>query len=518
MNNISFLKRRAYSLLISCMLVSSAFAVGSCDVYASVFSLRTADISVPAFSELAEALHNPWCGWYRIYAYTLSDDKSFDYSDISQNAAEDADELNIRLALVELCLKNYADGAISDTGISQADSILSAIESAGMGVILRFVYDMDGNGEATEPDDIGIVKQHMSQLADVINSHKSGIYTLQGVFVGSWGEMHTSKYLSDADMTDLFNTLALSTAPDIFLSVRTPAHYRIITGLSSPIERDDAYASDIASRTGLFNDGMLGSYSDLGTYAEEGEENDEKLSRADEIAFQNALCLYVPNGGEVMNDTSFSDIENAVADLKAMHVSYLDADYDESTLRKWKNSDYTDELFTDTTGYDYITAHMGYRYLINGTDAIEAGYANPMLAVKVTVENTGFAPCYKPLNVTALAVKAPAAGKSSTDTTADAVSIPVAADTRLWLPDEETSFSFGLDISEYKPGDTVNLYITLNDAASGDSIMPANSVGNHDYISNDNAVFIGSISIKDKYSDIPEVLTPFILDISPLSR
>ena len=48
--------------------------------------------------------------------------------------------------------------------------------------------------------------------------------------------------------------------------------------------------------------------------------------REEELAFQDVLCSSVPSGGEVIVDNPYNDLENAIADLKTMHVSYLNED------------------------------------------------------------------------------------------------------------------------------------------------------------------------------------------------
>ncbi len=75
-----------------------------------------------------------------------------------------------------------------------------------------------------------------------------------------------------------------------------------------------------------FNDGMLGSVSDYGTYSDNTRQDAGDFSawtREEELAFQDVLCSSVPSGGEVIVDNPYNDLENAIADLKTMHVSYL---------------------------------------------------------------------------------------------------------------------------------------------------------------------------------------------------
>lgn len=45
----------------------------------------------------------------------------------------------------------------------------------------------------------------------------------------------------------------------------------------------------------------------------------------------------VPNGGEVVLDNKYNDIDNAAKDLASMHVSYLNNAHDLAVINKWKN-------------------------------------------------------------------------------------------------------------------------------------------------------------------------------------
>ena len=96
----------------------------------------------------------------------------------------------------------------------------------------------------------------------------------------------------------------------------------------------------------------------------------------------------MPNGGEAVSDTVYNDIENAMNTLQTMHVSYLNRRYDEKVLKKWKNQPYE-----DTTGYDYIGAHLGYRYEISQT-AFSYKMFGQTAQLTLSIKNTGFAPSY----------------------------------------------------------------------------------------------------------------------------
>ena len=211
----------------------------------------------------------------------------------------------------------------SDALFTGFDSILGAWAGSNKQLILRFLYDWDGNASATEPSDIKIILKHMEQTASVYNKYADSIYILQGLYIGSYGEMHGSAHQDKNNIIRLARKLYNVSAPSIFLAVRTPAQLRAIT------EGTDGLVTE---RLGLFNDGILSSTSDCGTYAEG--------KREQELEFQDNLCLSVPNGGEAIIENPLNNINNAVKDLRKMHVSYLNSMYDASVLDKWKASEY----------------------------------------------------------------------------------------------------------------------------------------------------------------------------------
>lgn len=163
--------------------------------------------------------------------------------------------------------------------------------------------------------------QHMCDTADIVNRHAGSIYTMQGLFTGNCGEMTGSRYMSSDDIQALARCLASSTLSSIKLAVRTPAQWRTIP-------------QDCSYRFGLFNDGMTGSVYDLGTYSDRTVTSDytSRWARADELAFQNNLCRYAPNGGEAVIDNIYNDYPSVITDLSTMGISYLNSMHDAAVL------------------------------------------------------------------------------------------------------------------------------------------------------------------------------------------
>ena len=421
------------------------------------------------YTESSDAIQNPYIGWYTIQGYLLAEDASF-----SLPEAPTASELS----LIEINLKNYANCDLTDTALAEIDSILSAWAQTGSQLILRFLYDWDGQNLQSEPKELAQILTHMEQVGPVVNKYASSVYLLQGIFVGNWGEMNNTAHMGNGEMEVLIQKLAKVTEPSIFLSVRTPAQWRTIVGKDSgQFDRGQTWgqidtSDPVASRLGLYNDGMLGSANDTGTYGEHAAADADTTyrdarTREDELMFQNELCRYVPNGGEVITDNSYNDFENARKDLAKMHVSYLNSAYDPAVLDKWKATivtgiaNETNDIWNGMNGYDYIERHLGYRYVLDNGSTNFSSSSNSSSSVfqfhplfdetgtlSVAVKNVGFSNCYRPLEVVISIVS---------DRTGECVAL-VAADTdpRNWNSGETTTFTVPIDVRNLSSTDADN--------------------------------------------------------------
>lgn len=445
-----------------------------------------------------QALNNPYRGWYHIYGYALSDSQPVNPQQLQETAAKDFNQL----VLLEINLRNYPNAELSEIALSQLESILLTWKDSGKQLILRFLYDWDGKAKETEPTNISIIKRHMEQTGAVVNKFADCVFMMQGIYVGNCGEMNNSNYMSLENMRELAAHLDSVIDPAIYLSVRTPEHYRIISRSTEPPSAENAFSGDISTRTGLFNDGMLGSDSDLGTYGESPfaptEDFTGKGTRNEEIAFQNILCDYVPNGGEVVLDNAYNDFSNALTDLRKMHVSYLDCGYDLAVLDKWHNSVYSgNDCFNNTDGYSYnetdcfdgidgysyIGEHLGYRYSILSSECSFDTFRNAKAALTVTLENSGFSVSYRPFisMITILHEDG-----SVCDT------IWVDTDVRFWQSGEQTTWNVPLDIRAYRDG-AYQIYYRLYDPKTHRQISLANNIPTSNY-----GYYIGDFTVKSK--------------------
>lgn len=426
-------------------------------------NLRFADYIPGVYSESARELDNPYIGWYQLYSYSLSDQGSCDTSMITEL------DYGPGLALLQFNLQDFADRPVNDAGLQQLKDILTAWHARGRQLIVRFLYDWDGNAPEQEPESLSLILEHMSQTADIINQHSDCIYILQGIFVGSWGEMHSSKYMKEEDMLTLIHHLAAVTDPRIFLAVRTPEQWRTIVQSANPLSSEEAFDGSLAARLSLFNDGMMGSETDLGTYAEADTfvlpSSFGKRSRQAELLFQEELCAYVPNGGEAVISNPYNDFPSAVQNLARTRVSYLNSAYDEDVLSKWKESACQGEApFEGMNGYDYIARHLGYRYVLRSSDLTFSLPHDHTASLSLVLENVGFSGSYRSFDVCLILKHAKGRGEYV---------IPIQTDTRFWNPGLEVSLEATFPIQELPLG-TYHIFLNISDSASGFPVLLAN--------------------------------------------
>lgn len=413
-----------------------------------------------AYPEGIAALENPYCGFYRIYAYrlngTLPDENTLSSS---------IEKAPGRLALLQFNLRDWPNENISEAGLSQLDYILSAWASSDKQLILRFLYDWDGKAEETEPADITVIQAHMKQTAEIYNRYADHIFLLQGLYTGNYGEMHHSHHQSTEAIASLASTLYDVSDASIYLGVRTPNQWRTISEQTS---------GKLDERLSLFNDGLLASSSDAGTYADQ--------ERSTEIAFQNELCQTVPNGGEVIISNPYNDLENAVSDFSQMHISYLNMDYDADVLNKWKETSYPGEdIFQGLNGYEYMETHLGYRFVLRESNFAFPSQDSDHATLDISLENVGFSANYIPF-----LQEITLCGKNSGARYIFYLKYPV-------IPAGKTAvLSLELPVRSMEP-DSYDIYLKTRDSLSSEMILYGNELS-----PSPDGYYIGILTFEEK--------------------
>ena len=159
------------------------------------------------FRESARELRNPGRGFYNLYRYEITDEK-VNYWQLVQEMYR-GDE-NTTLSLVEINLQKYREGEISEAGMGNMEALFQALGDLDKQLIVRFMYDWDGENEKYEPETIDIILRHMEQVEDVLREASGQIFVVQGLFIGNWGEMNGTKYsipLYSFHLSQLFHYL-----------------------------------------------------------------------------------------------------------------------------------------------------------------------------------------------------------------------------------------------------------------------------------------------------------------------
>ncbi len=455
----------------------------------------TATLRAEKQTESARQLDMPECGWYQLYSYYLTPDTPLTASDMYYEK-KDQDNKTYRLSLLEFNISSYITGKLDAAAKNNIKQVLDFFSETKSKVIVRFLYDWDGAGLDREPATIDTVKQHMAQVGKILTAYSDIIYTTQGIFVGSWAEMHSSKFLSDEEMTELALYFASVTGPDIYLAVRTPEQYqKIFKQLENHPEKYkeiDIAPEELKARLGLFNDGMLGSISDVGTYhaADTAKTTEEGMAiRQEALDFQDELCRNVPNGGETVNNNIFNDTDNAIADLAKMHVSYLNQKYDGAVIDKWRNSIYHKDgsVFDGMSTYDYITRHMGARFVIKDCSLSYRPFQKGKAEGKIQIENVGFSNLYHEKKVSLILASTVT---DRTVTLLDSEENDSVLSPSQWDAGEVSELSFAFSPFDLSDG-TYRLYLSLADPGTGESIPFANDSYEEAY----SGYYLGEITI-----------------------
>lgn len=318
-------------------------------------------------------LPNPSCGWYHIYPFAIEQTPDFKELFWCLHPEE-------TIVLVLIDIGAFREDSLSEEALGNLDGVLNFFQQNGKEMILRITYDREGRGMEREPDLLHTVIDHMQQLGAVIRPYREQIFVVQGLLVGSWGEMHDSKFLSEERIKQLFRAWQ-DALKDMAIAVRTPQQWRFLHPEgTTPCE----------GGIGLFNDGMFGSADHLGTYgwqkkAEAGWSG--QWCREEEAGFTGQIASIVPYGGEAVGGDLEWTFQDIIEEMRRTGVCYLNSEHDMQRLGQWK------EMHCPVTGiwagksaFDYIGCHLGYRFAVKEAEFID----KKGLYLKIQIENAGF--------------------------------------------------------------------------------------------------------------------------------
>lgn len=362
-----------------------------------------------------EPLPNPARGWYQVYAFDVSAPVDFDKLRWCLHPQD-------KLALLLLDIGSCRERALSEKELARVHGLLSFFAEHTFDLIVRVVYDREGMGIKREPRTLTQVQQHMEQFGPLLEEFAEQILVVQGLFVGSWGEMHHSAFVTPTALRTLAKTLWRAMRGSCTLAVRKPVQWRLLC-------REE---ENPAQKVALFDDAIFGSETHLGTFADgqTPENNWTKMwSPQEELAFEEERFFALPNGGEALRGECL-DFETIQERMRRMHIGYLNRVYDEKRIGEWKEIKVMlPGKKEPVSGFEKIGLYLGYRFVIRGVKGSRAKVRRtPQTGEKtawslsVCVENTGFG------NLTKQAV----CTLVLSDESGKCVRVPVETDARTW--------------------------------------------------------------------------------------
>ncbi|MCM1568695.1 MAG: DUF4874 domain-containing protein [Roseburia sp.] len=341
-----------------------------------IISKRRNLLLAPVFQERLAPVYNPGRGWYHIYTYELGSSEDFLLPVCYENET---------IALVLLDIGFYSERALDEAALEAVQQIFSCFAEQKLEMIVRITYDTKGRGMEREPSSFSLVQQHMRQLAPLLLENKEHILVHQGLFIGSWGEMHSSKYLTKGHLKQLTALFQKETQGLVRLAFRRPVQYRQVKGKLPGTK--EIFVGKGKACIGFYNDAMLASKSHMGTFAE-GECPqpgwEEPWSSEEEVKFMAPLSAKVPMGGEVVWAYRPLKASETIRQLRELQVSYLNCVHDEKRLNQWKET-----LWEGVSLYDYIGLRLGYCYVLRECRLQDGGRKG--FCLELEIENIGFA-------------------------------------------------------------------------------------------------------------------------------
>ncbi len=352
---------------------------------------------------------------------------------------------NITLILRFWYLSGFQSSDISQAYLDQIQTDFDRLRQAGLKAVVRFAYTADEAGDdATKAR----VLRHIAQIEPILQANGDVIATVQAGFIGAWGEWYYTQNFGNAgtlsqsdwqNRRDVLDALLGALPASRTVQLRTPAMKKQFFG-NAPLSAAAAFGGTAVSRVGHHDDCFLASADDSGTYADVAADK----------AYLAQDSLYVPQGGETCQVSTFSGWTNAAADLSSLHWSFLNVDYQPDVLSSWGSN------------LDVARRTLGYRFaLVQGTYSTSVPQGGD-LSVSFTVRNDGDAAPFNPRGLQVILRR-----------TSDGTVYPFAlsADPRRWTPGATSAVSESVHLSGV-PAGTYDLLLFLPDPAPGLAARP----------------------------------------------
>ncbi len=394
------------------------------------------------YNEMTDNIKNPEKGFYST-AFL----KMMPSGTKATNSRANLVHLRVDIGNFSGAVNGTGDLEFTEDALNALDETFSNIRNNGGSVIIRFAYD-GFNGHANLEPSLDMILKHISQLKPIFEKNKDVLTYVELGFFGPWGEMHTSKVSSTDNVSKAIDVM-LDTVPEtIKIGVRTPNYYVKWLGIDrKKLNENITQKGTKAYRVGLYNDGYLGSESDLGTFA----------NREIEVSWLEKQAMHTFYGGEVVanyaSKTPLNTIEYISKEGFRTHTTYLNTEWNNNVIADWKKEIYNgeDKAYVGKDGYTYVANHLGYRFVLRKSEIINKIEVNQSLKIKLQIENVGFGNLINDKIVTLILEKD---GKT--------YEIPTNIDATTWNSREITTVGIDVPLPENIDLGNWNIYLRIS--------------------------------------------------------
>ncbi len=372
------MKKRFTAIILSVLIIAAGFA--ACGK-TNAGEKHVQDLN---YEESIEEISNPDQGFYRPVYVKINENGAMYNKDVI-NSQTQLYHLRCDISAFSEAVNKAADKPVTDEALKGLDALLFCLKENDKNAIVRFAYDPGYSGSADKEPALDVMLGHVESVCSVLNRYVNTVTAIETGLIGPWGEMHTSAAANPAHITPLINAF-LTAASEIPVLVRTPEMiYNYINVSEDKVEEISISPDEKAYRLGLYNDGYLGSESDLGTYS----------NRERDINFLSVQNAHLPFGGEVtVPDSPLHNIEACLPEMNKIHLSYLNTEWDNRVIEKWKKTFYTEacgleKQYYNKTAFTYIQNRLGYRFVLKNS-VFTYSATSEKLNVRLKLQNLGF--------------------------------------------------------------------------------------------------------------------------------
>jgi hypothetical protein len=388
-----------------------------------------------AFQPDSEVFPNPERGFY-----TWTD---FNYLDFSNVRAQ-----GDTLTRPYIRLDAYRTTSLPQFLLDQLTAGFQEARRAGIKVIPRFSYNFAvGDPDATETQ----ILLHLQQLAPILAANEDVIAAVEAGFIGAWGEWHHSTNGTDSPSAEAAIVKALMSAvpSSRMIAIRYPADLRRLQG-TGPITPGEAFTGTLRARLGSHQDCFLASDDDWGTWGlsyewatQTWKPSGYSIKRDKAYIAQNGRYAVV--GGETCNvNPRRSNCKTALSELKYLHGSYLNRNYEPNVIQRFK----------DGGCFDEINRRLGYRYELSKAAFTSTIAQGEEFQLRLQLVNRGFAAMYNARPVFAVLRCGP-----------QEYTFHLNVDPRYWAPGATTKFSASFQLPSDIEAGTCTLALWMPDQA-----------------------------------------------------